>query len=36
MAYRKVSYMEQCFYVIMFWIREKMRNIKARFYMHSS
>ena len=32
MGYRKVTYTEQCWYILKFWIKEKLRSIKLRFY----
>lgn len=36
MAYRKVTYTEQCWYIIKFWIKEKLRVMKLRFHKLSS
>ncbi len=30
MGYRKVGAFEQCFYIIRFWVKEKIKNIKNR------
>lgn len=27
MGYRKVGYLEQCYYIIKWWVKEKLRGI---------
>ena len=31
MGYRRVSCLEQCWYIIRFWVKEKIKNLKDRF-----
>ena len=30
MSYRKVGYLEQCWYIIRYWLREKFRGWRRR------